>query len=62
MSPVVVLARAKRRTLLPFAIGLNTTSIAALIWLEAQKSFALKYDSESSDSPSDGVESKSKFQ
>ena len=54
MSPTVVLARAKRRILLPFAVGLNAVSIAALLWLDAQKSLALKYNGEGSDTPSNG--------
>ena len=51
MSPIVVQARAKRRILLPFAVGLNTVSIAVLVWLDAQKSLALKYNNENVDTP-----------
>lgn len=51
MSPIVVQARAKRRILLPFAVGLNTVSIAVLVWLDAQKSLALKFSNESVDTP-----------
>jgi hypothetical protein len=47
MSPVVVLARAKRRVLRPFTAGLNTIIIAALLWLDARKSAALEYSGES---------------
>ena len=54
MSPGVVLARAKRRILLPFAVSLNAISIAALVWLDVQKSLALKYNGESLDTPSRG--------
>ncbi len=58
MSPAVVLARTKRRILLPFAVGLNAASIAALLWLDAQKSLALKYKGESSDTPFNGGSNK----
>ena len=58
MSPAVVLARAKRRILLPFAVGLNAVSIAALLWLDAQKSLALKYIGEGSDTPFNGGSNK----
>ncbi|WP_424594658.1 beta strand repeat-containing protein [Bradyrhizobium sp.] len=58
MSPAVVLARARRRILLPFAVGLNAVSIAALLWLDAQKSLALKYNGEGSDAPSNGGSNK----
>ena len=58
MSPAVVLARAKRRILLPFAVGLNAVSIAALLWLDAQKSLALKYIGEGSDPPFNGGSNK----
>src|SRR5437667_10600793 len=51
MSPIVVLARARRRILLPFAVGLNAVSIAVLVWLNAQKSLASKYGNENSDTP-----------
>ena len=51
MSPIVVEATAKRRILLPFAVGLNTVSIAVLVWLDAQKSLALKYSNENVDTP-----------
>jgi Ca2+-binding RTX toxin-like protein len=49
MSPIAILARTRRRILLPFAAGFNATGIAALVWLDARKSLALKYDGENSD-------------
>ena len=52
MSPIVVLARKRRRSLLPFAAGFDATCIAALVWLDARKSLALEYDGESLDTPS----------
>ena len=52
MLPVVALARAKRRILLPFLAGLDTIIIAALLWLDARKSPALEYDGESHGAPS----------
>ena len=58
MSPAAVLARTKRRILLPFAVGLNAASIAALLWLDAQESLALKYKGESSDTPFNGGSNK----
>src|ERR1700681_1027074 len=59
MSPIVVLAHARRRILLPFAVGLNAVVIAALMWLDGQKSLALKYNGESLDTPSNGGSNKS---
>ena len=38
MSPLVALARAKRRIMLPFAAGLDAIIVAALLWLDARKS------------------------
>ena len=58
MLPTVILARVRRRILLPFAVGLNAVSIAALLWLDAQKSLALKYSSEGSDAPPNGGSNK----
>ncbi len=51
MSPIVVRTRAKRRILQPFAVGLNAVGTAALLWLDAQKSLALKNNNESVDTP-----------
>src|SRR5258708_6380849 len=51
MSPSVVRTRARRRILLPFAVGLNAVGTAVLLWLDAQKSLALKYGNESVDTP-----------
>src|SRR6266403_1998728 len=51
MPPIVVRTRARRRILLPFAAGLNAASTAVLLWLDAQKSLALKYNNESVDTP-----------
>src|SRR6266576_3546671 len=51
MSPIVVRTRAKRRILQPFAVGLNAVGSAASLWLDAQKSLALKYNNESVDTP-----------
>ncbi len=51
MSPIVVRTRAKRRILQPFAVGLNAVSTVVLLWLDAQKSLALKYGNEGVDTP-----------
>ena len=37
--------------MLPFAVGLNAVGTAVLLWLDAQKSLALKYGNESVDTP-----------
>ena len=45
--------------MLPFAVGFNAVSIAAFLWLDAQKSFALKFFGEGWDTPFSGGSNKS---